>query len=164
MKNFYNFLVCFTLIKTILTYGGCGILNPTNTNDCLQYSTDTNLCCHLTFSKYEEIHEICGSLPINGSFIADYITHFSVNVRQGKTTYVQYWPLHYDCGDIVSNVLDYACGDNSIPSGKKDCTKFSKTNEKCCYYENKKNPQNSLCVSQRSGLQDFKSLGIIVQC
>jgi hypothetical protein len=106
--------------NTTATRTYCGQGTPTKKEDCTKYSDTFNYCCYMT--------------PANGT------ANFCYNVAPTKfQTSMKTWNINgtnygVDCG-IQDGAMGTPCGVVN-PTIYTDCTRYSTTNNSCCYYTN----------------------------
>jgi hypothetical protein len=106
--------------NTTVTNNACGVPNPTKKEDCFKSSDIFSYCCYLT--PPTGAGGICQ--PINP-------TKYQTSM---KTWMVNGTSYGIDCG-ITEGAMGTPCGVVE-PKVYTDCTKYSTTNNSCCYYTN----------------------------
>ena len=121
---------------------------PKVKKDCYQFSTNTNLCCHME-DPTNSFFNYCES--INSG---DYLTTINNKVINGVN-------ITMDCGSVYSANAMSKCGNTTV-SSINDCVTYSTQENSCCYYNYL---GNKGCIKYDFNIKDSVLIGnVILQC
>jgi hypothetical protein len=148
-------LFLFALIITTSISQLCGATEPSTSDDCYTYESDTSYCCYAGLTFNSTFKTLCVLIPKNVTFAVPYFKNMIL-------------PGDYDidvlinCGNRTQSTSEYICGPAN-PQVLSDCSQFTNENSCCLFRSESKN--SSMCLYS-SGLQQRNDelFGYTIKC